>query len=100
MTQPSPIYLHDAGTPLAADSGWVAVPEGGRYNWHAKGTFNSTTATLYWADNSSGTDGAAIDGAALSVTGAILDIPMSPGWVKVDFSGTPTSVTSFLFKVG
>ncbi len=93
---PNRVYLHDSATPLSADGGWIEVNAGGFYNWHAVGTFNSTTASLLWARDKDGTGSAAIDGATLSADGAITGIPISAGFVKVDFSGTPTSVVSFL----
>ena len=90
------VWLHSPATPLSADSEWVQVIKGGWYNWHARGTWNGAEAALLWADNSSGTGSAAIDGATLSADGASTGIPISAGWVKVDFTGTPTSVSSWL----
>lgn len=91
------VYLHDSATPLTSDGGWVEVNVGGYYNWHATGDFNGTTATLLWARDKLGTDSDAIEDAVLDGTvTAILEIPISAGFVKVDFSGTPTSVVSYL----
>lgn len=73
----------------------VELREGGVYNWEAYGTWNSATATLQRSPDG-GTTWYDVSGASLSADGGYQDIPLGSGYYRVNFSGTPTSITSFL----
>lgn len=76
----------------------VEVKKGGRYNWEAYGTWNSATATLQRSPDG-GTTWYDVESAALSANGGLSGIDLGAGHYRVNFSGTPTSVTSFLAGV-
>lgn len=73
----------------------VELYKGGRYNWEAYGTWNSATATLQRSPDS-GTTWYDVESAALSANGGLSGLELGAGRYRINFSGTPTSVTSIL----
>ena len=76
----------------------VEVTKGGRYNWEAWGTWNSATATLQRSPDD-GTTWYDVESAVLSANGGYRGIDLGAGNYRVNFSGTPTSVSSILTGV-
>ena len=71
----------------------------GYFNWTVYGTFNGASAQLQWSPDA-GVTYINIDGAALTANGIHSDIPIDSGLIKVTVTGTATSISSLLGRVG
>jgi hypothetical protein len=76
----------------------VDLQIGGMYNWEIYGTWNGSTGTLQRSPDN-GTTWYDVSGASRSTNGGYGGIYLGFGKYRVNFTGTPTSVTSFLTGV-
>lgn len=76
----------------------VDLQIGGMYNWEIYGTWNGSTGTLQRSPDN-GTTWYDVSGASRSTNGGYGGIYLGFGKYRVNFTGTPTSITSFLTGV-